>query len=143
VTASSVFYDAVFLGSVGSGSGSSGGNGSSGTASANASGGCPPLSAMLDAYSAAFLTQAYAHGKPIGWLGGGDDEAVLECLWQGLVANGGGNGGAQNVTAGLYGSGGAGTVTEDILQALSGPVRFFERFATDDVGFICSSQAGP
>lgn len=97
---SSVFYDAVFIGS----------------ANSNSTGG------GLDPNSMQFVEQAYMHQKPIGALGS-SGSAVLK----GLGING---------QPGVY-SGDAGMGTTDVLNALSGPVRFPQRFPTDDVQMIC------
>jgi hypothetical protein len=72
----------------------------------------------------AFAMQAYSHGKAIGALGT-NGAAVLRGL--GLDFN---------PDLGLY-AGDAGSVTTDVLDALAGPVRFFQRFPTDDLGVIC------
>ena len=105
ITASSIFYDAVFIGS----------------SSGNSTG-----SLALDANAKNFITEAYGHGKAIGALGSSGAGFL-----QGLGLD-------VNATAGLY-AGEAGGVTQDVLGALSGPVRFPWRFATDDVGAICGS----
>ena len=103
ITTSSVFFDAVFIGSSAS-------NGSS----------------SLDANSMAFVMEAYSHGKAIGAVGSSGAGFLM------------GMGLETNATVGLY-SGDAATVTKDVLDALSGPVRFPRRFPTDDVNVICGS----
>ena len=70
-----------------------------------------------------FVLEAYGHGKAIGALGF-SGEPILQYL--GIAGE-----------PGVY-SGNAGTVTMDVLNALSGPVRFPERFPTDNVKAICS-----
>lgn len=109
ILASSVFYDAVFIGSSMTGS-----NGTSG-------------GTVLDSNTMGFVMQAYGHGKAVGALGS-SGEAVL--MGMGV--------GGSNDTLGLF-AGDAATVTTDVLQALSGPVRFFQRFPVDDVASICGS----
>jgi catalase len=113
LTASSVFYDAVFVASASNTSSSSSGNSTD----------CSSMS--LDAYSEAFLMQAYMHGKPLGAIG-----ACGDCILMSIGAEG------MNSSLGLY-AGDAGTVTSDVLQALMGPARFPQRFPTDDVEAIC------
>ncbi|KAK0833900.1 hypothetical protein LTR73_001663 [Friedmanniomyces endolithicus] len=100
ITTSSVFYDAIFIGSDG--------NGTTG--------------AGLDLISMGFVMEAYGHGKAIGALGS-DGAATLQSLG---IAN----------EPGVY-SGADSTVTSDVLAALSGPVRFPQRFPVDDVSAIC------
>ena len=76
----------------------------------------------LDMNSYNFVMEAYGHGKAIGAFGksGG---SILRSL--GIAGE-----------AGVY-SGGAAAVTTDVLKALSGPVRFPQRFPTDDEAAIC------
>lgn len=76
----------------------------------------------LDPDSYQFVMEAYSHGKAIGALGS-SGSAILKSL---------GISGAP----GVY-SGSASAVTMDVLTALSGPVRFPQRFPTDDVQAIC------
>lgn len=114
VLASSVFYDAVFIGSSMSSSNMTGANGAMSTT-------------MLDSNMMQFVVQAYGHGKAIGALGS-DGEAVL--MGMGV--------GGSNDSLGLF-AGDAGTVTTDVLNALSGPVRFPQRLPVDDVETICGS----
>jgi catalase len=109
ITASSVFYDAVFIGSVG-------GNSTSGNIG-------------LDMNAMAFAMQAYSHGKAIGALGT-NGASVLR-----------GMGLDFNPDLGLY-AGDVGPVTMDVLDALAGPVRFFQRFPTDDLQVICGVGQG-
>lgn len=112
ITVSSVFYDAVFIGSSISTGNMTAGNGTMSPA-------------MLDSNMMQFVMQAYGHGKAIGALGS-DGEAVL--MGMGV--------GGSNDTLGLF-AGDAGTVTADVLDALSGPVRFPQRLPVDDVETIC------
>ena len=79
-------------------------------------------SASLDMSSYDFVMEAYGHGKAIGALGS-SGMAILEGL--GIAG-----------MPGVY-SGNAATVTKEVLKALSGPVRFPQRFPTDDVKAIC------
>lgn len=116
ILASSVFYDAVFIGSSMSSGNMAGANGTMSTAT-------------LDTNTMQFVMQAYGHGKAIGALGS-DGEAVL--MGMGV--------GGSNDTLGLF-AGDAGTVTTDVLDALSGPVRFPQRFPVDDVEAICGSAS--
>jgi catalase len=104
--ASSVFYDAVFIGSNTANNGSSDSSGSEG----------------LTYTMASFIEQAYSHGKAVGALG-----ASGMVFLNGLGISG---------QPGVY-SGDAGAVTTQVLNALSGPVRFPQRFPTDDVASIC------
>lgn len=107
ITTSSIFFDAVFIGSVSSNSSASGAIG-------------------LDMAAQNFVTEAYGHGKAIGALGS-NGAAVLRGMGLDFTP-----------PLGLY-SGDAGQVTQNVLAALRGPVRFPQRFATDDVGTICGS----
>ena len=107
ITSSSIFYDAVFIGSVSSNNSSTGSLG-------------------LDMDAKNFVTEAYSHGKAIGALGSGG-AAVLRGLGLDFTPS-----------LGLY-SGDAGQVTTSVLSALSGPVRFPQRFPTDDIATICGS----
>lgn len=111
ITASSVFYDAVFIGSLSS---------SSNNSSASST-------LMLDSYSMSFILEAYSHGKAVGALGNSGD---------GFLA---GLGISANNTLGVF-SGDVGAVTNNVLTALSGPVRFPQRFPTDDLGMICGQM---
>jgi catalase len=105
ITASSVFFDAVLIGSSPSGNDTAAGT--------------------LDSNMMGFVMQAYGHGKAIGALGQGG-EAVLMAMGVG----------GSNSSFGLF-SGDAATVMTDVLDALSGPVRFPQRFPTDDTAAIC------
>ncbi|OAP62030.1 hypothetical protein AYL99_04233 [Fonsecaea erecta] len=66
-----------------------------------------------------FILDAYAHGKPIAALGSNGAQ-----LLQHLQLN-------ANSSIGLY-TGNVPTVTMNVLNALSGPARFFQRFPVDD-----------
>ncbi|KAK5170276.1 uncharacterized protein LTR77_004863 [Saxophila tyrrhenica] len=81
-------------------------------------------SAGLDTDPYNFVMEVYGHGKAIGALGT-SGSAIL---------NGLGVGGE----AGVY-SGSAMDVTVGVLDALAGPVRFPQRFTTDDVEAICGA----
>jgi hypothetical protein len=74
----------------------------------------------MEMYS--FVMDAYSHGKAIGALGS-SGMSILKSLG---IAN----------MPGIY-SGGAASVTQDVLKALAGPVRFPQRFPTDDIQAIC------
>ena len=76
----------------------------------------------LDTNSYDFVMEAYGHGKAIGALGS-SGSAILKSL--GIAGE-----------PGVY-SGNAAAVTSQVLKALSGPVRFPQRFATDDIKAIC------
>ncbi|KAK5113414.1 hypothetical protein LTR62_003514 [Meristemomyces frigidus] len=76
----------------------------------------------LDPTSAGFVMEAYGHGKAIGALGSSGMD-VLQYL---DIAS----------QPGIY-AGAASTVANQVLDALSGPVRFPQRFPTDDVQAIC------
>lgn len=101
ITTSSVFYDAVLIGSS--------------SASENSS-------TALDSDSMSFVMQAYGHGKAVGALGPGG-ASILQSM--GIVGE-----------PGVY-SGATEKVTSEVLAALSGPVRFPQRFALDDLSAMC------
>jgi catalase len=105
ITTSSIFFDAVFIGSISTNSSANG-----------------VLSLDLDAKN--FVTEAYSHGKAIGALGS-SGAAILRGLGLDFTPS-----------LGLY-SGDAAQVTRSVLDALRGPVRFPQRFPTDDVAAIC------
>ena len=69
-----------------------------------------------------FVMEAYSHGKAIGAFQP-DGAAILKGI---DIA------GEPGVYAGM-----ASEVASRVLTALSGPVRFPERFSTDDVKMIC------
>ena len=81
--------------------------------------------AVLDMDEFNFVMEAYGHGKAIGAFGS-SGSSILQGLG---IAN----------EPGIY-SGDAATVTTNVLNALSGPVRFPQRFPTDDVQAICGSS---
>lgn len=66
--------------------------------------------------------EAYSHGKAIGAFQP-SGAAILESI--GIAGE-----------PGVY-AGSASNVVEKVLKALSGPVRFPERFPTDDILAIC------
>ncbi len=109
---SSIFYDAIFIGSI--------------SANTSTSTDTSTSTLGLDLDAQIFVTEAYSHGKAIGALGS-SGAAVLRGM--GLDFTPG---------LGLY-SGEAGQVTRSVLDALRGPVRFPQRFPTDDVISICGS----
>ncbi|KAJ2980391.1 hypothetical protein NQ176_g2674 [Zarea fungicola] len=74
---------------------------------------CSAMTVQLD-----FLAEAYSHGKAVGVIGSGS--ALLQCL-----------GYRADEMTGVF-SGGAQDVTTNLLTALSGPVRFPNRFPVDD-----------
>lgn len=99
ITTSSIFYDAVILGSMT-------GNGTFNTTS--------PTAFVPDE----FLHEAYSHGKALGAVG----NAAMGFQMIDLQAD---------ASMGIF-EGDAATVAMDMLQALSGPVRFPWRFPVDD-----------
>ena len=109
ITSSSIFYDAVFIGSIPV---------STSTTSASTLG--------VDMTMQSYVTEAYSHGKPIGALGS-NGAAVL----RGMGIN-------FDPSLGLF-SGDPAQVTMNVLNALRGPVRFPQRFPTDDIATICGS----
>lgn len=78
--------------------------------------------AGLSMDASGFIMQAYGHGKAVGLLGsnGGTVAKALRIMNE----------------PGVY-VGAASAVTMDVLHALAGPVRFPQRFPTDDVAAIC------
>lgn len=74
---------------------------------------CSAMTAQLD-----FLAEAYSHGKAIGAISSGS--ALLDCLRY-----------RTDEITGIF-SGGARDVTTNLLTALSGPVRFPNRFPVDN-----------
>ena len=80
----------------------------------------PPLAPALFAPDE-FIREAWGHGKAIGVFGNGTQ--LLQSA--GLAANG---------SLGIYQGDDAAAVTAQVLDALSGPVRFPQRFAVDGVG---------
>ena len=79
-------------------------------------------SASLDTDTMDFIMEVYGHGKAIAALGS-SGMAIVKSL---------GISGAPGVYVGD-----AGTVASDVLSALSGPVRFPQRFLTDDLRVMC------
>lgn len=76
----------------------------------------------LDPNAYAFVMEAYSHGKAIGAFQP-SGAAVLQAL--GIAGEPGVYGGSVTV------------VVNEVLAALSGPVRFPQRFPTDDIAAIC------
>lgn len=136
ITASSVFYDAVLIGSVSTGSGNSSGSGSSSSnlISCNMTGACNATTSAssgssgnvitLDTQAMMFIDQAFSHGKAIGALGSSAEGVLM------------GLGFPLNSSLGVY-YGDAGDVAMNVMEALMGPVRFPQRFATDDTAMLC------
>ncbi|KIW94096.1 uncharacterized protein Z519_05412 [Cladophialophora bantiana CBS 173.52] len=108
ITTSSIFYDAVFIGSV--------------VATRDATGDSGAVD--LDMGAMSFVMEAYSHGKAIVALGG-SGAGILRSLGLNLDAG-----------LGLF-AGNPGQVTASVLSALSGPVKFPLRFPTDDISTIC------
>ena len=106
ITTSSIFYDAIIVGTSNSNVGNA-------TTSRGAE----------EASVKAFLQEAYEHGKAIAAAGGTNAETL-----KGLGIEG-------DERLGVY-AGDADEVTGKVLEALSGPVRFPERFGVDDAA-IC------
>lgn len=79
----------------------------------------------LDPNAYAFVMEAYSHGKGIGAFQP-DGAAVLQAL--GIAGE-----------PGVY-AGSVSNVVGKVLAALSGPVRFPQRFPTDDIAAICGQQ---
>ena len=103
ITTSSIFYDAIIVGSTVAGKKPD------------------PLSPE----AVDFLREAYGHGKAIAAIGNAD--AQFKSL-----------GIQSDATLGIF-QGGASAVAKKVLAALSGPVRFPQRFPTDDLS-ICESD---
>jgi catalase len=113
---SSVFYDAVLIGDISV----------AGPTSYQSLQNASASAAQTEANTmemAQFVLQAYGHQKPIGAFGQ-SGSAMLTAL---------------NIVGepGVY-SGSARAVTEDVITALMGPVRFPQRFPTDDLDTICA-----
>lgn len=111
ITTSSVFYDAIIVGSVITSSKTSR------TMNATNSSGSAPMDFSLQQ----FVQEAYGHGKAIAALG--DDGEMGLKMMMGI------EGGA---SMGIFTGMDAKVLTMDILDALSGPVRFPQRFPVDD-----------
>ena len=105
ITTSSIFYDAIFIGS-----------------SSSAASNSTPIDLGLDVEI--FVTEAYSHGKAIGALGSGG-QAALQSLGLSFTPS-----------LGLY-AGDPTQVTNSVFNALRGPVRFPQRFQTDNLTAIC------
>ena len=120
ITTSSIFYDAIIVGTSVSGSGSSMNMtmGMNSTSSGSTSGNTLEMFNMMQ-----FIQEAYGHGKAIATIGS-DGVAMLK-----------GMGIDVDASMGVY-SGGASDVAMDLLNALSGPVRFPQRLPVDDMS-IC------
>ena len=103
ITTSSVFYDAIIVGS-------------------SVAGKKPdPLSPE----AADFVREAYGHGKAIAAIGNADAQIKLLGI-------------QSDATLGIF-RGSASNVAKKLLAALSGPVRFPQRFPTDDLS-ICEND---
>ena len=100
ITTSSIFYDAIIVGSLASSN------------TANTTAGQALLTQQKE-----FLEEAYSHGKALGAIGGGS--YFFNAL-----------GYQANDNLGIF-EGSASDVASGILKALSGPVRFPQRFPTD------------
>lgn len=107
VTTSSIFYDAIIVGSS---------NNASNSINTTASTTNPPAFSNTQQ----FLQEAYGHGKSIAAIGSAG-AAYLKAMGIDVDAS-----------LGVYG-GTASTAATMVLQALSGPVRFPERFPVDDL----------
>ena len=123
ITTSDIFFDAVFVGSIGTPLGDE-------TAASSIAGYAGSRIATnatstdgLDTASYNFVMEAYGHGKAVGVISSPGD-AALRAL---DIAT----------EPGVF-TGDAASVTNDVLEALAGPVRFPERFPTDDVEAICN-----
>ncbi|KAF2095307.1 heme-dependent catalase, partial [Rhizodiscina lignyota] len=118
-TTSSVFYDAVIIGS-------SATSGFSTTSSSNlnsSSNLITPSNFVPDFLQTEFLREAWFHGKPIAALG----NAAQTFNQLGFSVSD---------EMGVF-EGSASSVVNNILVALSGPARFPQRFPTDDLSGIC------
>ena len=101
VTTSSIFYDAVLIGS-----------------DLGASNATNATAVFVSMEEMEFLREAYSHGKALGAIGNGNQ--FFDAL-----------GFPPSNDLGIF-EGSASTVAADILSALSGPVRFPQRFPVDD-----------
>ena len=116
ITTSSIFYDAIIVGS--------GSSASNTTTSSYQNATASTTDASSSIYNLQqFVQEAYGHGKAIATIGS-NGAADLKAL---------------NIDAGIelgvYG-GGAADVAGEVLKALSGPVRFPQRFPVDDMS-VC------
>ena len=112
ITTSSIFYDAIVVGSI---------LGSNTTTSNGTTTGAMPLY-VPDA----FINEAYSHGKAIAAIGNAN--TILSSL---QIPN--------DLSLGIF-EGSAAAVTTQVLQALSGPVRFPQRFPVDDPSICAGGQ---
>lgn len=119
ITTSDIFFDAVFIGSLDASVDDEAAADSAGYVRPSISTNATATDA-LDSASYNFLMEAYGHGKAVGIIGSSGNTILRS------IAN----------EAGVY-TGDAASVTNDVLDALAGPVRFPERFPTDDVDAIC------
>ena len=104
VTTSSIFYDAVIIGSASQ----------SNTSSKS------DCSWLSNFNTQQFVQEAYGHGKIIAALGGDCKKTLKEIGVDG------------NAAMGIFSEGDVSTVVKDVLNALAGPVRFPQRFPVDD-----------
>ena len=119
ITTSSIFYDAIIVGtSVSGGSNNNMTMGMNSTSSGSTSANSLEMFNMMQ-----FIQEAYGHGKAIATIGS-DGVAMLK-----------GMGIDVDASMGVY-QGDASNVAMDLLNALSGPVRFPQRFPVDDMS-IC------
>ena len=112
VTTSSVFYDAIVIGSA---------------VSSNSKGGSANNScAWLKNFDTMqFIQEAYGHGKAFAVLDGDCTSTLKELGFDVSPA------------MGTYTQGDASTLVGDVMKALAGPVRFPQRFPVDDIKSIC------
>ena len=120
ITTSSIFYDAIIVGSTNT------------TTSTSMNTNLTTTEASVLYNVQQFVQEAYGHGKAIGGIGatgGGTGAAAMDFM--ALL-------GVDDVVGSDLGvfEGGAGDVASAVLRALSGPVRFPQRFAVDDAS-IC------
>ena len=110
VTTNSIFFDVVILGSVINSTATSGGSKTNATSRSNS---------WTKLNTQQFLQEAFGHSKAVAALG---DEGLMTLKSMGIDGD---------PSTGLF-QGNASTVANDILTALSGPVRFPQRFPIDD-----------
>ena len=108
VTTSSVFYDAIIIGSASQ-------------INMNSTSSCSWLS---DFNTMQFVQEAYGHGKAIAVLGGACTTTLS------------GMGVEVDPAMGIYSQGDASAQVTDVLNALAGPVRFPQRFPVDNMS-VC------
>ena len=109
VTTSSVFYDAIIIGSAPQSSINS--------TSQNSTSECSWLSSFN---TRQFVQEAYGHGKTIAVLGGDCTTTLSKIGVDG------------NAAMGIFFQNNVSTIVKDVLGALPGPVRFPQRFPVDD-----------